>query len=46
MVKNFAFPDSARKDNFGVQYDGYLYAAEEGYYDLGLEFRRWFTFVS
>lgn len=34
--KNFAFPDSSRKDNFGVQYDGYLYAGEEGYYDLGL----------
>ena len=36
IVKNFAFPDSAKKDNFGVQYDGYLYAGEEGYYDIGL----------
>ena len=35
-VKNFLFPDSAKKDNFGIQYNGYLYAAEEGYYDLGL----------
>jgi predicted alpha/beta superfamily hydrolase len=35
-VKNFVFPDSARKDNFGVQYDGYLFAAEEGYYDVEL----------
>jgi hypothetical protein len=36
IVKNFAFPDSSRKDNFGVQYNGYLYAGEEGYYDFGL----------
>jgi predicted alpha/beta superfamily hydrolase len=35
-VKNFVFPDSSRKDNFGVQYDGYLYVAEEAYYDIGL----------
>jgi hypothetical protein len=36
VVKNFLFPDSSKKDNFGVQYDGYLYAGEEGYYDIGL----------
>jgi predicted alpha/beta superfamily hydrolase len=36
VVKNFLFPDSAKKDFFGVQYDGYLYAGEEGYYDMGL----------
>jgi predicted alpha/beta superfamily hydrolase len=36
IVKNFTFPDSAKKDNFGIQYDGYLYAGEEGYYDIGL----------
>jgi predicted alpha/beta superfamily hydrolase len=34
IVKNFTFPDSAKKDYFGVQYEGYLYAAEEGYYDI------------
>jgi predicted alpha/beta superfamily hydrolase len=37
MVKNFVFPDSVKKDNFGVQYDGYLYAADDGYYDIGLD---------
>jgi predicted alpha/beta superfamily hydrolase len=36
LAKNFVFPDSARKDNFGIQYDGYLYASEAGYYDIGL----------
>jgi predicted alpha/beta superfamily hydrolase len=36
VVKNFKFPDSTKKDNFGLQYDGYIYAAEEGYYDMGL----------
>jgi predicted alpha/beta superfamily hydrolase len=36
VVKNFNFPDNNRKDNFGIQYDGFIYAAEECYYDLGL----------
>jgi hypothetical protein len=36
IVKNFAFPDSTKKDYFGIQYDGFLYAGEEGYYDIAL----------
>jgi predicted alpha/beta superfamily hydrolase len=36
MVKNFTFPDSTKKDFFGVQYEGYILAAEEGYYDIAL----------
>lgn len=35
-VKNFTLPDSTRKDYFGVQYEGFIFASEEGYYDIAL----------
>jgi predicted alpha/beta superfamily hydrolase len=36
VTNNFAIPGEAKKDFFGVEYEGFILIAEEGYYDIVL----------
>jgi predicted alpha/beta superfamily hydrolase len=35
-LKSFVMPDSINNTGFGIQYEGYLFAKQEGYYDLAI----------